>query len=39
MILGIQDLQINYCQNGINALFPKQIEDIVVKNEESLILL
>lgn len=38
MILGIQDLEQNHCPNGINNLFPKQIEDIVVQNEEKIIL-
>lgn len=42
MILGIQDLERNFSfsQNNakaINALYPKDIEDIVVKNEEQLI--
>ena len=39
MILGIQDLERNFtCQDpnprAINTLYPKDIEDIVVKNEE-----
>jgi len=39
MILGIQDLERNHTEScgGINRLFPKDIEDIVVKNEEALI--
>lgn len=36
MILGIQHLQLHHCPDGINKLFPKQIEDIVVLNEESI---
>jgi hypothetical protein len=42
MILGIQDLERNFLCNqnnpkALNALYPKDIEDIVVKNEEKLI--
>ena len=39
MILGIQDLERKHSGSygGITRLFPKDIEDIVVKNEESLI--
>ena len=37
MILGIQELEKNHCPNGMNTIFPKDIEDIVVKNEEYLL--
>lgn len=38
VILGIQDLEKNHCPVGSNMIFPKQIEDIIVQNEEALIL-
>ena len=34
VMLGIQDLEMEHCKGGIVGLFPKQIEDIVVMNEE-----
>ena len=33
-MLGIQDLEMEHCKGGIVGLFPKQLEDIVVRNEE-----
>lgn len=39
MILGIQDLERDHAGSygGINRVFPKDIEDIVVKNEQMLV--
>ena len=38
MILGIQELETNHCPNGaLNTIFPKEIEDLVVKNEQDII--
>ena len=37
--MGIQDLERNHAESygGINRVFPKDIEDIVVKNEQMLV--
>ena len=39
VILGIQDLERNHAESygGLQRIFPKDIEDIVVKNEEMLV--
>lgn len=36
IILGIQNIEKEHCPVGTNMIFPKAIEDIIVKNEEEL---
>lgn len=37
VILGIQELEKVYGPHGLSSIFAKQIEDMVVKNEESML--
>jgi hypothetical protein len=38
IILGIQTIEKDHCPTGTNMIFPKEIEDIIIKNEEEIML-